>query len=282
MRPTTLRRLVLTAAAPLLALSLTACGGDDGSATDDPTTSASTPAGESPTPTDETSPDETSPDETETEAAEGEKVPVAGFVGRLQAAAEAATTASMTMTMDVSGVSITSSGDVDYTTDPPSMAMKMTNPMAGGEMDIRFVDGTMYMNMGQASGGKFYKLTLEEMSQATGTDLTEQMDPMKSIESFTQGVDTITYLGTESVDGEDLEAYEMTLDTTKVDQLQGMGGQLPKKLTYQVWLDDEDRMRRTMMDMGKLGTMQMDVFDWGQPVEISAPPANQVTEMPGT
>ncbi len=279
MRPTTLRRLALASAAPLLALSLTACGGDDGSATDDPSTAASTPADESPTPADETSPDET---DTETEAAEGEKVAVADFVGRLQAATEAATTASMTMTMDVSGATITSNGDVDYTTDPPSMAMKMTSPMGGGEMDIRFVDGTMYMNMGEMSQGKFYKLTLEEMSQAVGADLTEQMDPMKSIESFTQGVDTITYLGTETVDGEKLEAYEMTLDTTKVDQLQGMGGQLPKKLTYQVWLDDEDRMRRTSMDMGKLGTMQMDVFDWGQPVDISAPPANQVTEMPGT
>jgi len=277
-RPTTLRRLALAAAAPLLALSLTACGGDDSTATDDPTPAASTSSGDASTPSDENSSE--APEETQ--AAEGDEVSVADFVARLQASTEAATTASMKMTMEVQGTAITSSGDVDYTTDPPSMAMKMTSPIGGGEMDIRFVDGAMYMNMGEMSSGKFYKLTLEEMSQTMGSDLTEQMDPVKSMEDFTKGVDTITYLGTETVDGEELEAYEMTVDTTKVDQLKETGAQLPKKLTYQVWLDSEDRMRKTSMDMGKLGTMNMEVFDWGKDVDITAPPANQVVEMPGT
>ena len=41
---------------------------------------------------------------------------------------------------------MTTEGDVDYTTTPPEMAMTMTIAMlGGGKIEVRLVDGVMYM-----------------------------------------------------------------------------------------------------------------------------------------
>jgi hypothetical protein len=43
---------------------------------------------------------------------------------------------------------MTMEGDVDYSATPPEMAMTMTNAMLGqGEIEMRMVDGAMYMQM---------------------------------------------------------------------------------------------------------------------------------------
>ena len=36
-----------------------------------------------------------------------------------------------------------------------------------------------------------------------------------------------------------------------------------------------------VIDLGKTGTMEMTLSDFGQDVSVEAPPAGQVTEMPG-
>lgn len=278
MRRPHLRRLAALGAAPALLLALTACGNDPSNASADLTATAPT----STSPSDSTEP--TPAEETRTA---GDKIDVADFADRLRAASERATTASMKMSMQVSGMKVTASGDIDYTTTPPSMQMVMNNPVAGGKMDIRLVDGDFYMNMGELSGDMFYKSSMAEMAEASGQgDLTEQLDPVKQFEAFSDGVKQVTYLGTDTVGGEELGQYELEIDTAKVAGLDeaataAPGVEVPERLVYRVWLDGEDRMRQAVMDMGDLGSMKMQVFDWGKPVDIQAPPADQVTEMPG-
>ncbi len=155
MRSLTLRRtLALTATSVLLA-ALTACGGDDpGTATDEPTTASSSAAAE---PSESAATEEEADD---TEPVAGEEVDADQFLADFKAAVEDATTAHLSMTTGAGGMDITAEGQVDYSTEPPSMAMEMTNPMGGDQkLEIRLVDGKFYMNMGQLSQGKYYELS---------------------------------------------------------------------------------------------------------------------------
>ena len=52
-------------------------------------------------------------------------------------------------------------------------------------------------------------------------------------------------------------------------------GDLPKTVTYTLYVDQDHLMRR--IDMTIAGqSIQMLVSDWGKPVEIAAPPASQI------
>jgi len=275
MRTVRSRRLVAVVAAPLLVVSLAACGSDKGGdkadAAGDSSASSQEPA----------APDLTA----------GEEVDPADFLAQVKSGAESSTTATESMKMSVSGMEISMEGQIDYTADPPEMAMTMSMPMLGDEpMDIRLVDGTVYMNMGALTDNKFVKSSLDDPNGALGdmSSLTDSMDPAKAMELYGDGFDKVTYVGQESVDGDDTAHYAVSLDTTKIgDALSGLGASadpstlgLPKTLTYDIWLDDQNRMRKTVMEMGDLGTLEMTVSNWGEPVDIQAPSADQITDMP--
>jgi hypothetical protein len=152
-------------------------------------------------------------------------------------------------------------------------------------MEVRIVDGVIYMNMGAMSQGKFVKIDPDDAGGPMGDldGMTDSMDPMKSFEDLAAAFQKVTFVGEEDVDGESLDHYELTLDTKKLKTLirgdAGAAG-MPKKLTYDLWLDDEDRIRQGEMTMGSLGSVSMVMSDFDEPVEIVAPPADQVIEMP--
>lgn len=270
------RTLAASAIAPLLATGLVACGNDTG--------------GDSTTGTDSTSQVALSSD-----LSEGDQVPPAEFVKTVEDGVRASTTAHMTMNI-AAGASgkVTAEGDVDYTTKPPSMAMTMGLPAqatGGGDMDIRMVDGIIYMSMGQLTQGKFWKIDPSDPNgpfAALGMDkMLDQMDPAKALSQVQDGITKVTYVGSEG----DLDHYELTVDMKKMmaslgdgKLAQGAQAQLPDSLTYDIWLDDQNRFSKMSMDNLPMGgsdaSMEMTVSDWGKPVDISAPPADQITKMP--
>ena len=272
----TLRRtLAATAVAPLLATGLVACG-------DDPGTSASGQTGQVALSSD---------------LSEGDTVEPAEFVKTVEDGITSSTTAHMTMDITAGAAGkVTAEGDVDYTSTPPSMAMTMALPaMPGGgdgagEMDVRMVDGVMYLSMGQLTQGKFWKIDPSDPNgplASMGMDkMMDQLDPAKALEQMQDGISKVTYVGAE--DG--LDHYELTIDMKKM--MESMGGnlpsevqsQLPDSVTYDLWLDDQNRFTKMSMDDLPMGgtdaSMQMTVSDWGKDVTIEAPPADQVTDMP--
>ena len=60
----------------------------------------------------------------------------------------------------------------------------------------------------------------------------------------------------------------------------GAADQLPSTLTYDLWTDDDGMLRQTKIALGDLGSVTMTMSDWGDPVDIEAPPADDVMEMP--
>jgi hypothetical protein len=281
LRPS-IRRVLATAAATTLLVGLTACGSDEpAEEASDETSSETSDAPDATADAEETETDSGESDDSD--VAEGEEIDKDDFLADFQAGVENSTTAHMTMTTGMSGMSIDAEGDIDYQTEPPAMAMIMSMPSMGGEIEMRFVDGIFYMNMGQQSQDKFIKMDPNDPNSPMGdvSELTESMDPVRQFEAFTEGVNKVVYVGEEDVDGETTDHYVLTLDTTKVESLKDAGtAGIPKELDYDLWLDDDDRIRQMQLDLGDTGQIEVHLSDWDEPVDIEAPPASQIMEMP--
>ena len=122
-RPT-LRRLTGGLAAFALAATLTACGGSEPDAADDPAPASSSSTAATAEPTAETS-EATEPTEDVQEYDDGGQVDPDKFVARLQAGLAKTKYAHIEFTMGGAGGEMTGSGDVDYTATPPNMQMSM-------------------------------------------------------------------------------------------------------------------------------------------------------------
>lgn len=263
----------LTALALAGVLVLSGCGDDDngGAKVGD---SASASVSDSPSET----PSQTGSDE-------GEEVDRADFLADMRAGVEGFTTAHVTMDIAAGAGDMTGEGDMELTGGKLAMAMDMSLPTLGdGKVEMRLVDGFMYMKMPGQTGGKFIKLDLSDPSGPLGSlgGLTDAFDPSKSFDTFAEGLTKVVALGEDDLDGEDLDHYRLTVDTSKVDAFKGIPGaaSIPETLEYDMWVDDEFRMRGMEMDL-PTGKTSVRYTDLGEPVDIEAPAPSQVTTMPG-
>ncbi|OZM73704.1 hypothetical protein CFN78_09330 [Amycolatopsis antarctica] len=218
------------------------------------------------------------------------------------------------MDMSMAGMTIAAKGEGRY--DGENSAMSMTMDMMGQQIEMRFVDRAMYMKMPQGMGGTADKPWIkisadgtDPMSQQMGgqfDQLTEQSDPTKMLEYIKQA-GTITNSETTQLDGQETTHYSIDLDFDKMidlapgglekeqaEQMRGKIGVIPMEL----WLNSEQLPVQITMDMGAItkaameaagapaggapteGKMTMKYSDWGAEVDVAAPPADQVGEMP--
>lgn len=264
------RTLAAAALAPLLVTGLVACGDDKGgSEAEEPAAAAAVLTG----------------------LEQGDEVDPGDFVDTISDGVEASTTAHMTMKMTLGPMGeMSGEGDLDYTAGPPELAMTMDMPIAGGtKTEMRFVDGVFYVSLGGMSDGKFWKLDPSDPDSplADFGDMADQMDPMGTLQKLEPAIDTVTYAGDEDVDGQSLDHYELTVDPGELAKTMDLPAeaksQLPDTITYDIWLDDEDRLSKMHMDLPVAGvesSIDVTASDWGKDVTIEAPPADEITEMP--
>lgn len=290
--PKTRRLLAAVAVAPLLSTALVACGGDgDGedTAADPAAQSSATTDPGATTETDVADADSIDVDDLE----DGQTVTAQQFADILAEGIQESTTARMSTSTSFGGVEMTSDGVVDYTTSPPSLQMQTALPGGNGTFEVISVDGLMYLDLGQMSQGKFWRIDPSDPDGALaglGLDkVLEQNDPVAALRAMADSLDEVVYVGEEQVSGRDLDRFEMTVDLAAATK--GLGADLPpsatksmpKTLTYDVWLDDEGRFAQMVMELptpGGASETRMVMDDWGTDVGIEAPPADQVTEMP--
>lgn len=189
------------------------------------------------------------------------------------------------MTMTMSGaMSVTAEGDVSYAKSGPEMRMTMSMAQMGaGKMDMRVVDGIVYMTIPSVTpAGKFLKIDPNDksnpMSKSFGS-LSEQMDPLTSVRAMKSGVRKVTYVGAESVDGVDADHYRVVVDSAamfRAMKQQTVPG-MPKNLIYDMWLDDHDLLRRMQFEVAGQ-SVDMSMSKWGEPVSVEAPPASKVVD----
>lgn len=223
------------------------------------------------------------------EVAEGEPVDPAEFAAMYERGFESLTTAALVSETTAAGTVLSGSGDVDYTTDPPTMALTLSGDAFGADaVELRLVDGSLFLNLGALSNGRFLQLDLDDPNSPLGTGFTDLLDPRGQLELFADGLQEVTFVGEEDVDGVDARRYTMTVDGSVLqEQLDALGavpgadaGTVPDELVYDVWLDEEDRLVKLVSDVAGAG-VEMTLSDFGKEVDVQAPPADEIAPMPG-
>jgi hypothetical protein len=258
MRTLTVRKAAVAAALPLALGSLAACGNNDSAVTaDDP--AASQPK-------------------------DGSSVNSADFLAMMKAAAKKTTTDKVQMTVDAAGQTITMNGEMDLTGDKPAVEMKMDMSSAGlDQVEMRLVDGVMYMNMGQMTNGKWVKFDLDDPDSPLGSlsSSLDNLDPAQMVGKL--GPDAfrhVTYVGSDATG----RHYKATLVSAKTSVLKGLPSSvtanLPKTAAYDTWLDSEGRLAKFVVLLPKTTKMTATYSDYGVDLDITAPDPSQVTDMP--
>jgi hypothetical protein len=199
----------------------------------------------------------------------------AAFIAALKASTKDLKSAHTTMEMTGQGQEITVEGDTRLGDDP---AGAFTMGMAGMNLEVVMVDKKVYVK-GIPGQDPAKWASLDENS-AMGKELAssmDQLDPNLMYADFEKALTDVKHVGTETVGGESMAKYELTMDTKSIPDLPTEGAQLPETLTYTTWLDDQDRMRKVTFEIaGMTAVVTMDKFD--EPVDITAPPADQTFE----
>jgi hypothetical protein len=206
------------------------------------------------------------------------------LVPAMMAAIEDQQTAHFTMSLAGDGSTMDAKGDLAFRGKRSEMAMVMDGAAFGaGTVEMRVVDRVAYLSMPPMTPeGKFVEIRPGDPDSPLA-GLTGQMhlDPRESVKAFRTGLREVTFVGVESVDGEDLERYRVTVDVEAAAKAQGvppMAG-APKTVDYDMWLDEDALMRRMELDMSGV-TMQMELSAWGEPVTIEAPARKDVVQAP--
>lgn len=269
MAHTTRRAAAATFLSVALAVGLAGCSSSDSGedATTAPADAATTAAEPTEEPTQEATEEET-PEEGKGDAS-------SDFLDRFQQGIASIETAAMSLVMSSSLGDITSTGVVNYSTDPTSMAQTMD--MMGITVEMRMVDGVTYMNMGDLTQGKWVTGSAEEF----GLDDSVSGDPLAQMKDFGNALVNVVEVGQEDLDGVSTTRYVLTLDTSK---LSGADAGLPDTLDYDIWLDGEGRPVQMVVTMDVEGTSfvattTMSAFN--EPVTVEAPAPDQITTMPG-
>ena len=213
----------------------------------------------------------------------------ANFYSEVVKAQTSAETAHMQATIEAQGQKMAMSGDMQMATKSAKDAafdMSMTGAALGGEARFILVDRVIYLKMpGLSQTDKYVKIDIGDESNPIAKmfdQMLGQLDPSKTFRAF----DAITRLqdrGTQEIDGVETTHYTVEVDTQKALEAQGMAGQvptgqLPKTLTYDVWVDGQHLVRRLRMNI-QGSAVDMSLSRWGEPVNIQAPPAGQITSM---
>lgn len=213
--------------------------------------------------------------------------------------------------------SMSGEGAFDYAKQAGRMTFKLIGdeiPEAFGGYDMIFAAGVVYMKFpdefSQFLPGlkPWIKMDLDELAKQSelnlpGFNSLTNQDPTSAL-SFMRGAKNVSEKGRESIRGEVTTHYTMTIDLKEAvaafpeESRAGLEDLIDKtgltEIPMEAWIDGSDRVRRMRfsMDLSKLSevtggmeagqsgvmTIGMDLFDFGLPVDVAAPPADQVSD----
>lgn len=156
-------------------------------------------------------------------------------------------------------------------------------PMAPGPAELRVVDGTAYLSAAPLTRpGRFVSAPLPRHRAASPTP--EALEPRRWVRRLSAALRSVRHVGAEEHAGDTWQRYEVTVAAKR----------LPEQLTTDVWLDEEDLLRRVRLDLPAMpgvapspgtegagtGELRVDLSAWDEPVEVTAPPAAVVDDAP--
>jgi hypothetical protein len=149
--------------------------------------------------------------------------------------------------------------------------------------ELRLLRGRVYAHVaGVFPRGRFLPFALNGTRKEIG-DLCSCMfghvEPTTTLQTMTQSLTKVDYLGREERSGLTLEHYRLEANTVMIPGAVD-ASHPPTTRVYQVWLDSKHLMRRmsySTIDM----TVDVTYSNWGEPVHVQPPAANQILRVPG-
>lgn len=114
------------------------------------------------------------------------------------------------------------------------------------------------------------------------------LNPVTMATGFLAGMQKFSYLGPTTIEGTAVQHYQVSIDQAKYLQASGQGTGSAnlganEPIVEDLYLNDDNSLRRMLVAMpGGVGNVQVDVTQWGEPVDIAAPPAGSVKTAPPT
>ncbi|MEU8432072.1 hypothetical protein AB0F18_04055 [Streptomyces sp. NPDC029216] len=182
-----------------------------------------------------------------------------------------------------------------------AMSMKMASPGEGGSVEVRLLDGAMFMG----SEGKWLKFDLKSLDPAAAKQLDglgagsgssaenpgdRAGDMLTAKDLKTVGEETIDGVKTKHVSGTvTIEQMRASLATATPEakerqekSIQKMEGEGIKSMNMDMWIDESDHTKQFRM-RAEAAKRPMDmtikVLDLNKPVDVAAPPADQVMDL---
>ena len=187
------------------------------------------------------------------------------------------------MKMRIGGrASSTSEGDMVYGADGSQLRLTTRNKQLGGALRMVVARDAAYLSLpGLTPAGKFVRIDKDDPRFARFAGAAVQLGPEASLEAFRTGLVSVEERGTEQVQGQPATRYAVTVDTVRALQAQGSDAVpgMPAEMTYQVWLDRQDHMRRMSLRMQGVD-LRIELSRWNQPVTITPPAKTQLVDPP--
>ncbi|MEV8530355.1 LppX_LprAFG lipoprotein [Streptomyces sp. NPDC051211] len=228
------------------------------------------------------------------------EVAPAAYLEKVKKKSEEFTSVRYTMSGSAAGQAV--SGEVSMRLKPTvGMAMKMAHPQKPGEsVEIRLLDGVMYMG----AESKWLKFDLKSADPNAAKQLEALSSAGSSAENpgdragELQTAKDLKKVGEETIDGQKTTHLSGTVSIDEVKaamatatpeakarqekSLKQLEAQGIKSLTVDMWIDGNDRTKQVRTrGEGTQGPLDMTMkfTDYNQPVEITAPPADQVVDL---
>lgn len=261
-----------------LTLTLAACGGDD-TPEADPTGAVSTEGAST------DGAEASSPAAAAADAAEGEEVDIQEFLAMLQSPGEETLSSyTIAMSMNMGGQAVDMDGAADLSGDTPAFDMNMTMPGLGA-MRMIMADGQVFISSPAAGTeeGKFLQVPEEQLGELS-TQL-DEVDITSTWDAWEEGANSVVFVGEEDLDGQDMRRYEVTVDTQAAldaagqtgDDAAAASGIIGDVLTYDVWVDGDNLMRKVAFEAQGVVT-EVTADNWGEPQDIQAPAPEDIQE----
>lgn len=198
-----------------------------------------------------------------------------------------AKSAKFTMDGNVAGQALKGTGAGVFAGSESKMQMNLE--VMGQSIEMRQIGTTIYMKLPAGMPGADASKPWMKMDVSGMPGVSEQMeksDPTKILEYMVESGAEIKSTEQGQVDGQPATIYKLEVDTAKM--LEKMGGGMPgqappagmEKLPVEIALNGENLPVQVAIDMGaQMGKLTMKYTDWGAPVSVEEPPADQVGDM---
>lgn len=172
-------------------------------------------------------------------------------------------------------------GDGDVQKDPPAhqATMSLKGDPVSGDFESIFVEDTFYLK--GLKGDSWMEASDEQLNKLGLSALTAMSNPLSFLDGIEESIKTAQLVGDEKLAGTDTKHYRFTVDPKDVGENLGAGNvEMPSNAKQDIWVDDDGRLHKAVIDLGELGKVEIDLSKHGKPLDIEAPPADLITDMP--